>query len=472
MSAPRILFIGDSLTAGLFASSDAADFRCLVTARFSATQIQVASTGAKSEDFLISEAAIIAAAADVLILELGTNDEIHTGDTPATLVANLQTLIGWARTGNPNCKVIVLSTWRGTGEYPTWDAAIEAVVESLGSCAQYIPLQTIYDVGAFHGPANVVTTWAGITLDATNECVYPNFALDTNADGLADGWGIAQALPVPSIVAGRRPGTFAQRLTFNGTDVDHYQTRILLNGLSPGDVKTFSAYIRANDIVDADTGPFISAEDQVGAPVYALVAGYGAKGTTDWVRYSATVTISQGADHCYFFLRRNGGGGHVISGSVDYCDFQIEDGPVATPYLDGGMGTGYAWTGPANASASTRTGVYFTDDYHPNDLGHAAIAAAVIPAVIRALSMPHIHHDFVSAKADGSDDTQVQPSAWDAPHVIDDKAIPTDKLDLGTNTALVGAAGAGAALPATPEGYIEVGDFLVPYYAKHVADSG
>jgi len=366
----------------------------------------------------------------------------------------------------------VLSTWRGTGEYPTWDAAIEAVVESLGSCAQYIPLQSIYDVSAFHGPANVVTTWAGITLDATNECVYPNFALDTNADGLADGWGIAQALPVPSIVAGRRPGTFAQRLTFNGTDVDHYQTRILLNGLSPGDVKTFSAYIRANDIVDADTGPFISAEDQVGAPVYALVAGYGAKGTTDWVRYSATVTISQGADHCYFFLRRNGGGGHVISGSVDYCDFQIEDGPVATPYLDGGMGTGYAWTGPANASASTRTGVYFTDDYHPNDLGHAAIAAAVIPAVIRALSMPHIHHDFVSAKADGSDDTQVQPSAWDAPHVIDDKAIPTDKLDLGTNTALVGAAGAGAALPATPEGYIEVGDFLVPYYAKHVADSG
>jgi hypothetical protein len=82
---------------------------------------------------------------------------------------------------------------------------------------------------------------------------------------------------------------------------------------------------------------------------------------------------------------------------------------------------------------------------------------------------PHIHHDFVSAKSDGSDDTQVQPSAWDAPHIIDDKAIPTDKLDLGTNTALVGAAGAGAALPATPEGYIEVGDFLVPYYAKHVA---
>ena len=82
---------------------------------------------------------------------------------------------------------------------------------------------------------------------------------------------------------------------------------------------------------------------------------------------------------------------------------------------------------------------------------------------------PSIHHDFESPKDADSDDTVVDGPKWNADHVADDGAIPTDALALGTTTALVGGAGAAAALPATPEGYITVGDFVVPYYAKHVA---
>ena len=86
---------------------------------------------------------------------------------------------------------------------------------------------------------------------------------------------------------------------------------------------------------------------------------------------------------------------------------------------------------------------------------------------------PNVHHDFVSAKEDGSDATQVQPSAWDAPHIIDDKSISTDALLLGTTATVVGGAGGAVALPATPLGYVQValaggGYAVVPFYPAHV----
>jgi hypothetical protein len=144
--------------------------------------------------------------------------------------------------------------------------------------------------------------------------------------------------------------------------------------------------------------------------------------------------------------------------------------------------------------------------------------------------MTGIRHDKVYTGADGSDPDQIQPNAdWNADHVIDDDSIPaakivdgvppgwlhgstapsdgdgvegqyylresngavyqkgastwgsavftpsggggggsTDDLTLGDGVSnLVGVAGVASAPPATPEGYFDLGDYVVPYYLKH-----
>jgi hypothetical protein len=70
--------------------------------------------------------------------------------------------------------------------------------------------------------------------------------------------------------------------------------------------------------------------------------------TSEWVRYTYTATFASGStDRQCGFISTNG---------VDvYFDaVQLETGAAATPYCDGSLGDGHAWTGTAHASSSTR----------------------------------------------------------------------------------------------------------------------
>ncbi|MBI4973060.1 DUF2341 domain-containing protein [Candidatus Roizmanbacteria bacterium] len=87
--------------------------------------------------------------------------------------------------------------------------------------------------------------------------------------------------------------------------------------------------------------------------------------TSGWVRYSMTQTIPN-----------NGFTGNNIQlsfytnkvGTVVYVDgVQIEQSATVTPYLDGSLGTGYAWTGTAHNSTSTRAASTATTATNVND---------------------------------------------------------------------------------------------------------
>lgn len=108
-------------------------------------------------------------------------------------------------------------------------------------------------------------------------------------------------------------------------------------------------------------------------PYRSLYSAYG-KGnrstysTATW-RWTAGTT-----DHAFylFALSRQNYGIRVMGGKTVYTDgIQLEENPAATTFTDGSLGTGYAWDGTADNSASTRTKA---------DISYAASAENINPS--------------------------------------------------------------------------------------------
>ena len=81
--------------------------------------------------------------------------------------------------------------------------------------------------------------------------------------------------------------------------------------------------------------------------------------TDVWTRHQITKTFGVGAvRHVYVYASPQ-------QGITFYCDgFQLEASAYATTYCDGDQGIGYAWTGAAHASTSTRTVTEVNLDAH------------------------------------------------------------------------------------------------------------
>lgn len=71
--------------------------------------------------------------------------------------------------------------------------------------------------------------------------------------------------------------------------------------------------------------------------------------TTSWQRAVLPITLAGGttANIKYRVL-------HTAATTIYFDGLQLEKKPTATSYIDGAQGTGYAWTGSAHASTSTR----------------------------------------------------------------------------------------------------------------------
>lgn len=74
--------------------------------------------------------------------------------------------------------------------------------------------------------------------------------------------------------------------------------------------------------------------------------------TGEWQRYTSPTTAAApaGTTKVWLLIQNNAGGNYDVL--VDGA--QLEAGSVATSYADGSLGTGFAWTGTAHASTSTR----------------------------------------------------------------------------------------------------------------------
>jgi len=127
MPQPRLLFVGDSLTAGYFASKPAHAFRQLVTAHehAQAESLQV-RYGIRADAVWQQIQHVAIPQASAIIVELGTNDftgaslnpSVHGAEPQATFNTDYADLVHTLHAADPHAQVICLSVWESPD---TWD---------------------------------------------------------------------------------------------------------------------------------------------------------------------------------------------------------------------------------------------------------------------------------------------------------------------------------------------------------------
>jgi acyl-CoA thioesterase-1 len=156
---PKIVFVGDSLTVGLYASTQATCFRSLLGAAVPCTVAVTASSGGRSGEVDLAD--VTAAAGDIYVVELGTNDAAGFPDgrpvDPAVFAANLGAVVRAARTGAPSCRFVFLTVWQPPRMRRPYDARIETVARASGD--HVVRLGDLKDDFSCSRPAGVATVW-------------------------------------------------------------------------------------------------------------------------------------------------------------------------------------------------------------------------------------------------------------------------------------------------------------------------
>lgn len=242
-----------------------------------------------------------------------------------------------------------------------------------------------------YGVNNGTLTNVGETV--TNYLTDPSYEVDSNADGLANDIGYNKNIgtPTPSLVAGRTGG-YAQRVAYTapvgetGSYCDVGLSGMTAPGLfTAGDPVTLSVYLKGSltgiplalrMYFYTDAGTYVGYVS--GTPVSSLPSSW------DGSRFILTSVVPATATRVWGVISMTG----IAAG--DSFDFTFDDAqlvkrsyPVA--YFDGNSGAGCAWTGTANASASTKyqavtavnycTNPSFETDAHTNTLADGWTAA-------------------------------------------------------------------------------------------------
>lgn len=194
---------------------------------------------------------------------------------------------------------------------------------------------------------------------ATNYCTHPSFELDSNADGLANGFAVMggfTGVPVKSIVAGRLGG-YAQRIQYTGvagdTGLDLVDTVTGAGTVVPGDVLTVSFYVKGTDV---GCSPVVDVRYRTSAnSAVSTVFSSAFTITSGWTRFSYTTEVAPAlSDHVYVrpVSFQDVSANDTLDITID--DVCVERSAVLTPYFDGSY-PDCAWTGVANASTSVRS---------------------------------------------------------------------------------------------------------------------
>jgi lysophospholipase L1-like esterase len=135
--------LGDSISAGRFATAQDGTFPALVADKLGMTLNLVARSGAKAA-WAIPQLTTVAAAHPALVtIELGTNDVGFS--TPTDVFASQYETIVNAVAG-PQTRVLCIGSWLPS---PSIDAIIEQVCQRHGGA--FVSLNGFYGVNDFHG---------------------------------------------------------------------------------------------------------------------------------------------------------------------------------------------------------------------------------------------------------------------------------------------------------------------------------
>jgi acyl-CoA thioesterase-1 len=147
----QVAFAGDSLTYGLFASSEDAGYRPRVITGLEASGPVRWSSGGEIGNTIETVTSIIdfPETADLAILALGTNDVVRT---PADRIpAIYDALMRKVRNSAPGAAVICLGVWSDAAGRRDYDAPIQASCRDGGGT--FVSLESVYETPGTRGPA-------------------------------------------------------------------------------------------------------------------------------------------------------------------------------------------------------------------------------------------------------------------------------------------------------------------------------
>jgi len=147
----KVVFAGDSLTYGLFASSEAKGYRPQVVAALAKSGPVEASRGGQTGNRIKTVADSIKFPADthMVVLALGTNDVWKTD--AADVTTQYKALMAKVNTSAPAAAVACLGVWSNVDGARNYDPPIQAACEDGGG--KFISINDIYDEPGARGPA-------------------------------------------------------------------------------------------------------------------------------------------------------------------------------------------------------------------------------------------------------------------------------------------------------------------------------
>ena len=136
--------LGDSISAGRFATAQDGTFPALVAEKLGMNLDLVARSGAKAAWALPQLRAVAAAHPALVTIELGTNDAgFHTpGDT---FTSQYEAIV--SAVSGPNTRVLCIGSWLPS---PSFDGIIAEICQRHGGT--FVSLDGFYGVGDFHAP--------------------------------------------------------------------------------------------------------------------------------------------------------------------------------------------------------------------------------------------------------------------------------------------------------------------------------
>jgi len=162
--ATRVLFTGDSLTGGFFASTKSAAFPALVQQELGEVEVTQAAMAHQTLT-TVSRVTDVPEGLDLAVIELGTNDV--SAPTPIKdFESQYASLLSKIRATSPRAYIVCLSTWAAGGK--DYDNVISKVCSAASG--QYVSIAEANNNPANHGPAGVKTE-AG-----TSDTFHPNDA--------------------------------------------------------------------------------------------------------------------------------------------------------------------------------------------------------------------------------------------------------------------------------------------------------
>jgi acyl-CoA thioesterase-1 len=150
--AVRIMFIGDSLAAGYFATTRAAGFSELTIAALREIgQVEPVTASKAGGNVKAGSIVDLPQDVDVVVVELGTNDSLHT--LPHTFARQYGGLLRRIRETSPSARLVCLGLWRERWRAWPYDAAIRS--QARRHDATFVPLTDTYRDSATRGPAGI-----------------------------------------------------------------------------------------------------------------------------------------------------------------------------------------------------------------------------------------------------------------------------------------------------------------------------